>query len=208
MPLTRRAGRGDGGNMHGIGAMASKSEIVGESRGGRWRIAVWGFAIFLLLLPAIAMRFTPEVDWTASDFIVFGAMLALALGAYEFVARLPGNAAYRIGFGLAIVTSFFLVWANLAVGIVGSENNAANLMYVGVLAVVAAGAFASRFTADGMMRTTIAAAVLQALIAGIALADDMGLGDPNWPKDTLGATGLFVGLWLVSSGLFRVSQRS
>lgn len=186
--------------------MASKSEIV-EARGGRWRIAVWGVAALLLLLPAIAMRFTSEVVWDETDFIVFGAMLGLALAAYEFVARLRGNTPYRIGFGLAIATSIFLVWVNLAVGIIGSENNAANLMYVGVLAVVAAGAFASSCTADGMKRTLMAAAVLQALIAGIALAGDMGLGDPNWPKDMLGATGLFVGLWLVSAGLFRVSER-
>lgn len=187
--------------------MASRSEAVSEARGGRWRFAVWGVAIFLLLLPAIAMNFTSEVDWDETDFIVFGAMLALALGAYEFVARLPGNAPYRIGFGIAIATSFFLVWVNLAVGIIGSENNAANLMYLGVLAVVAAGAYASRCTADGMKRTTISAAFLHAVIAGIALAGDMGLGAANWPKDTLGVTGLFIGLWLFSAGLFRVSER-
>ena len=187
--------------------MASRSEIV-ESKGGRWRLAVWGVATFLLLLPAITMQFTSEVDWDETDFIVFGAMLGLALAAYEFVARLRGNTPYRIGFGLAIVTSFFLVWVNLAVGIIGSEDNLANLMYLGVLAVVAAGSFASRFTADGMKRTAMSAAALQALIAGLALAGDAGLGDPNWPKDTLGATALFVGLWLVSAGLFRVSERS
>ena len=182
--------------------------MVGETRGGRWRPAVWAFALFLLLLPAIAMQFTSEVVWDETDFIVFGAMLALALGAYEFMARLHGNAAYRIGFGIAIATSFFLVWVNLGVGIIGSGNNAGNLMYLGVLAVVVAGAFASRFTANGMLRTTVAAAVFQALIAGIALAGDMGLGGRNWPKDTLGATALFVGLWLFSAGLFRVSTRN
>ena len=42
-------------------------------------MAVWGTAAFLLLLPVVAMRFTNEVTWDGTDFIVFGAMLAAAL---------------------------------------------------------------------------------------------------------------------------------
>jgi hypothetical protein len=37
--------------------------------------------------------------------------------------------------GLAVGTALFLVWSNLAVGLIGSENNPANMMYLGVLAV-------------------------------------------------------------------------
>ena len=49
-----------------------------EGRSGRWRTAVWGTAAFLLLLPLVAMQFTNEVNWDATDFAVFGTMLALA----------------------------------------------------------------------------------------------------------------------------------
>lgn len=186
--------------------MASKAENIGSERGGRWRIVVWGFAAALLALPAVAMQFTSDVDWDAFDFIVFGTMLAAALGAYEFLARLPGGRWYRIGFGLSIVGCFLLVWINLAVGIIGSENNAGNLMYLGILAVVTTGGIASRFSASGMTRTMVAAAILQALVAGVALLGRMGLGDPNWPLDTLGVTGIFVLLWLVSAGFFQMSE--
>jgi hypothetical protein len=38
----------------------------------------------------------------------------------------------------------FLVWMNLAVGIIGSEDNPANLMFGGVLALGILGAFIAR----------------------------------------------------------------
>jgi hypothetical protein len=43
------------------------------------------------------------------------------------------------------VAAFILIWMNLAVGIIGSEDNPANLMYGGVLAVAIVGAFMVRF---------------------------------------------------------------
>jgi hypothetical protein len=40
---------------------------------------MWGSAAFLLLLPAIAMRFTSQVDWDGRDFITIGIALAGAV---------------------------------------------------------------------------------------------------------------------------------
>lgn len=81
-----------------------------------WRKAVWGTAAFLWLLPLVATRFTPEVNWDATDFIVWGAMLLAAAGSYELAVRMTGNRAYLIAAGVAIVTTFVLVWISLAVG--------------------------------------------------------------------------------------------
>ncbi|MDQ2695792.1 MAG: hypothetical protein M3Z21_10530, partial [Pseudomonadota bacterium] len=64
-------------------AMTGNPENGGGRRGSRWRIAVWGTAAFLLLLPLAAMQFTNEVNWDETDFIVFGAMLAVACGTCE-----------------------------------------------------------------------------------------------------------------------------
>ena len=44
-----------------------------------WRIIGWGGAVALLAAPFIAMRFTTEVNWTASDF-VFAAVLLGVIG--------------------------------------------------------------------------------------------------------------------------------
>jgi hypothetical protein len=45
---------------------------------------------------------------------------------------------------------------NLAVGIIGSEDNPANLMYGGVLAVGIIGAIIARFEPHGMARALVA----------------------------------------------------
>jgi hypothetical protein len=82
-----------------------------------WRAALWGAAALLLLLPWGAMQFTAEVRWDLADFVIFGALLVVACGAFEFVARLTAVRRNRWRAGAAIVAVFLLVWAELAVGI-------------------------------------------------------------------------------------------
>jgi hypothetical protein len=171
----------------------------GGPGGSRWRIAVWGAAAFLLLLPLVAMQVTTEVTWTGSDFAVFGAMLVAACGSYELAARMTGNTAYRAAVGVAIVAAFLLVWVNLAVGIIGSENDPANLLFGGVLGVGLVGALVARFEPQGMARALIATALAQALVAVIALIAESG--------PLLMLTGCFVALWLLSAWLFRKAAR-
>ena len=86
-------------------------------RSPRWRAALWGGALLLLVLPWLAMQFTREVNWSLVDFIVFGAMLAIACAALEAVVRFVDQRHLRWVAGAAIVAAFLLVWAELAVGI-------------------------------------------------------------------------------------------
>jgi hypothetical protein len=168
-----------------------------------WRIAAWGGAAALWLLPAVAMQFTDEVTWTAFDFILFGAMLGSAAGAFELLIRMSGSLFYRTAAAIAMGGAFLLTWVNLAVGIIGDEGNPANLMYGGVLAAGVLGAVMTRFRAKGMAHTLFAMAATQFLIGAVALAADLGAGGPIWPRDVLGLTGFFVVLWLVAGFLFR-----
>jgi GNAT superfamily N-acetyltransferase len=179
--------------------MAGNTKSGGEGRGSRWRIAVWGAAALLLLLPLVAMQVTDEVDWDLADFVIFGAMLAAAGGAYELAARRTGNHAYRAAVGVALAAAFILVWMNLAVGIIGSEDNPASLMYGGVLAVGIAGALVARFRPQGMARALVATALAQALVAVIALTTGLG--------SALVLTGFFMALWLGSAWLFQKAAR-
>jgi hypothetical protein len=181
--------------------MAGNTENGGGRRGSRWRIAVWGTAAFLLLLPLVAMPFTNEVNWDEADFIVFGAMLAVACGTCELAARMTGNSAYRAAVGVAVAAAFILVWMNLAVGIIGTEDNPANLMFGGVLAVGIVGAVIARLQPQGMARALVATALAQALIAGL------GSTGPSWPGDILVLTGFFAALWVGSALLFRKAAR-
>ena len=186
--------------------MAGKAGDAGGGRRGRWRIALWGTAAFLLLLPLAAMQFTGEVNWDETDFAVFGAMLAVACGTYELGARMTGNRAYRAAVGVAVAAAFILVWMNLAVGIIGDEGNPANLMYGGVLAIGIIGALIARFEPQGMARALVAMALAQAMVAVIAVI--AGTGYPaSPPLEIFGVTALFAVLWLISAWLFRRSAQ-
>ncbi len=166
----------------------------------RRRIAIWGIAAFILALPAVAMQFTDEVVWSLGDFMVFGAMLIAACGAYELATRMTGNNAYRAAVAVAVATAFILVWVNLAVGIIGNEGSAANLMYYGVLAVGIVGAILARFRPQGMVRALVATAIAQTLVTLIAL---MLPASASW--GIILFSGFFVVLWLASAWLFRIA---
>ena len=187
--------------------MAGNMESTGGRRGGRLRIAVWGVAALLLLLPLAAMQFTDEMNWDETDFLVFGAMLAAACGTYELAARITVNSAYRAAVGVAVAAAFLLVWMNLAVGIIGSEDNPANLMYGGVLAVGIVGAVIARFRSVGLARAMSATALAQASVGVIALSAGFGSAAPSFPEAVVVLTGFFAALWLISAWLFRKAAR-
>ncbi len=164
-------------------------------RGSGWRKAMWGTAAILLLLPLVAMRFTTEMNWDETDFIVIGAMLSIACGTVELAARTTANGAYRLAVAMAVAAAFLLVWMNLAVGIIGTEDNPANLMYGGVIAIAVAGAAIARFRPVGMARALVAAAIAQMTVGLIALVVGLGF--------TSILDGFFAALWLTSAWLFR-----
>ena len=186
--------------------MAGNAENGGR-RGLFWRIAPWVIAALILLLPLVAMQFTDEVIWDETDFAVIGVMLFGACGAYELAARMTGNIAYRAAVGVAVVAAFILIWINLAVGIIGSEDNPANLMYGGVLAVGILGALIVRFQPHGMARALAATALVQALVGVIAMIAGLGSTGANWPEAIVVLTGFFAALWLISAWLFRKAAR-
>ena len=76
--------------------------------------------VIILLIPFIAIQFTHEVNWTASDFMV-AAVLLLGTGlACELVLRKVKKTEHRIAFCAVLLAILLIVWAELAVGILGS----------------------------------------------------------------------------------------
>lgn len=175
--------------------MTGYVENNGGRRGGLWRIGVWGGAAALLLAPLIAMRFTDEVKWTGSDFATFAVMLALPLAGLELAMRASASFVYRAAVAVALGAAFLMTWVNLAVGIIGDEDNLLNLLFFGVLAVGIVGAVIARFRPAGMARALVAMALAQALIAVLALIVQAGLAP-------VVLTGAFVAPWLASAWLF------
>jgi hypothetical protein len=175
--------------------------VIDPRRGrNRFRPLIWGAAAVLLLLPAVAMQFTSEVNWTGSDFAVMGVMLATVCGLYELAVWLSGNTAYRAAFGIAVFTGFVTVWVNLAVGMLGSENNIENLMFAGVLLIAAVGALVARFRSRGMARAMDAAALAQLIVCVIALV--IGFRERG-----VFFAACFAVPWFVSAQLFRKAAR-
>ncbi len=157
------------------------------------RIA-WGGAACLLLVPAVAMRFTREVDWSGGDFLVMGALLATACGLWDLATRWSGNRAYLGAVAVAVAGAFAMTWINLAVGIIGTEHDPRNRLFFGVLLVGIAVASMARLRASGMACAMLAMAVAQAALAALALTVDGG---------SFLLSVFFAAAWLLSAALFR-----
>ncbi len=83
-------------------------------------VIILSVAAALLTVPFIAMQFTAEVNWTVSDFVMMGILLFSAGLLCEWVLRKVKCARNRLYACLAILFVFFLIWAELAVGIFGT----------------------------------------------------------------------------------------
>ena len=68
----------------------------------------------------MAMQFTKEVNWTISDFLVMGILLFTTVFTIDFVLKKLKTLKSRLILIVGIVVLLALVWAELAVGIVGS----------------------------------------------------------------------------------------
>lgn len=176
----------------------AKPEQGSGRRGIPWRIVGWGAAALLLLLPLVAMRFTAEVNWTASDFVFAGFLFGSVGLAFEFIVAKSDSLAYRCGAGLAVIAAFLTVWVNGAVGMIGSENNPYNLLFGGVLLVALIGAILARLESAGMARAMLVTAIAQALAGAGGFAVDA--------RGAIFSIG-FAGFWLVAAALFRNAER-
>lgn len=166
---------------------------AGKGLGRMWRGIMWGVIAVLLLIPALAMRVTPEVNWTASDF-VFAAVLLGSVGlGVEFTTRMTKDWSYRGAIFIVILTTFFTIWANGAVGIIGDENNPLNLYFHYLLLGGGLAAALARFKAKAMSWVAAAIAIGQFVIAGIAAANGYWI----WIFAAVSAS-----LWSTASVLF------
>jgi hypothetical protein len=183
--------------------MIGSTDNDSHRRGRPWRMVAWSAAALLLLLPLVAMQFTDEVNWTVGDF-VFATLLILSVGLpLELAVSRTDSLAYRAAVGLVLVVWFLTLWLNGAVGIIGSEDNPANLMYAGVLAIGVIGAVIARFRPRGMARAMVAAALALVAIAVIVLITGWGSEEPVWPWPVVIMNGFMAALLVGSALLFR-----
>ncbi len=179
---------------------AAARQVTASWRGTRWRWLGWGTAVSLWLTPLVAMPFTEQVHWDWADSVTAGLLLSVPGLLLELTVRMSHNTAYRLGVAVALLATVLLVWISLAVGIIGSEDNPANLLYVAVLATALGGAVAAGLQAPGMARAMFATAAAQMLVGLLVLAAGLGF--------TLIINAFFALLWCLSAGLFRAAAEA
>ena len=74
----------------------------------------------LLSIPLIAMQLTDEVNWSFFDFIIMGALLTITGILIGVILQKVKNSKSRLILIITIVMMFFLIWAELAVGLFGT----------------------------------------------------------------------------------------
>lgn len=166
----------------------------------------------LLLIPLTAKLTMPGMLWTAEDFVAAGIMLFGSGLTFVLIARMGDNSMYKLATGLGVAAGFLLVWANLAVGLVGSEDNPVNLLYGLVLVVALIGSIAARFRPLGMSNAMFAASLTYVVITIIALFIWPPAAEATEPSvlriNEIVANGLFAAVWAGSGWLFRRASAS
>lgn len=160
-----------------------------------WRMAGWGSLLALLILPALAMQITDEVNWAAGDFIFAAILLGFVGTMVELAVRFARPGAPRIGYVIAGSTAFFTFWSNGAVGIIGDEDSVNVIFYLMLLGAILA-AMVVRFR-PGAMRWIAALLAIGQYAVGIAALNVMPGHAVEW-----GFLTIFALLWLTASWCF------
>lgn len=179
-------------NIENAGAPRSRLNI--------WRVLGWGGAVVLILTPLVAMQFTTEVNWDETDFIVAAIIFGIVGGLIEFAVRLSSSWYFRFGAMFAVLAGFMVVWSNLAVGMIGNEDNPVNLWFGLVLLIAILGSIASRFRASVLPQAMYLAGAVQIAIG--TFAGILG-ADPRGGRFTI----VLSVAWMISSLLFWCAQR-
>ncbi|MEY3338358.1 MAG: hypothetical protein RL245_1350 [Pseudomonadota bacterium] len=165
----------------------------------KWQMVMWGLSAAVLALPAIAMQFSKEIAWGPEDFAVVGALLALLCLTVELAARTSSKRYFLAGVVLAGIGGFALIFINVAVGIIGSEEDPRNLVFYSIPALGFLGALITRFKSTVLVRLLVIMSAIQLSAAFLAPVDMRHIMIPF--------TGIFVGLWLSSALLIQRSTR-
>ena len=138
---------------------------------------------------------TDGVNWGPMDFAIMGVLVLGSGLLYEYASSRAGSVAQKTAVGIAVAAGLLLIWVNLAVGMIGDDGTAANLLYIFVLFVALIGASIARFEPREVSIAMFATAGAQVVVAVIALVAGLG--------PTLAADAFFIGAWVASGLLFR-----
>lgn len=160
-----------------------------------WRLAGWGFALALLLIPAIAMQVSRAWNWGPGDFLVAAILIGgVGLGVEWAVRRSP-DPAFRAAAAVALVGAFLLAWINAVAHLVAGRDHPTNLAVLMIPLLGLALGWASRWQSAGLARALLVMVAAQGLLALVVAVTSS-------TKHALVLL-VFTAPWLLSAFLFR-----
>lgn len=167
-----------------------------------------GTTAVLLAIPFIGMQFSDEINWSTSDFIIAGLLIFISGLAYLLFTKGSSDLVFKSACALSLFSTLLMIWANLAVGLIGNEAEPINLLYFGVVILGILGTFIARLKPYAMARALyimasgIIGITVFALISGWHEAPGSSLAE------VIGVNAFFITLFIISAGLFQVVDRS
>jgi len=140
-----------------------------ERRRSLWKTPAL-ITVLILGIPLVRSLFAGGWGWDIRVFLLVGAVgtLLFSIGlTFQMVIRKLGTRAYRLAVGLAVGTTFLLVWGNFVQGADAVNPAAFNYFVTPMVGII--GAALARFQPNGMARALFVTALVQALVLAIAL---------------------------------------
>ena len=75
------------------------------------------YPLLILIIPLVGTILSDQIDWGILDFLVMGIILLILGIALSAVSQKIKNSKKRLFYNFIIILVFFLIWAELAVGI-------------------------------------------------------------------------------------------
>ncbi|MFA7287539.1 MAG: hypothetical protein WC055_01535 [Melioribacteraceae bacterium] len=156
----------------------------------------------LLIIPLTAKIISEEMKWSIFDFFAAWSLIFIASFIYRMASKNVNNITYKAAIALSVFSGLFLIWSNLAVGLMGNENNSINLVYPGVLAIGTLGAIVTRLQPRGMAIVLFIMAFSHLIISALALIAGVQYAPESSVTEILAVNGFFAFLWTASGLLF------
>jgi hypothetical protein len=83
-------------------------------------IIILSIALLILMTPLAGMQFSDQIKWTVFDFTIMGILLTGIGLLVELVLRKVSTPRNRTLILSGVILLFFLIWAELAVGVFGT----------------------------------------------------------------------------------------
>ncbi len=159
--------------------------------------------LLILIAPAIGELTVEGWEWGVGGFLLMGTLLFVTFLMIELIAKYSPNKLYKAAVALTTLTTFGIIYVNLAVGIIGDGNNTSACYFL-VVPVGFIGLAASRLKPKGLSITAFLMAAVVLLVPTIAfLLSDPHIMEEPGPLKVFILSAFLASAYVCSGLLFR-----